>query len=86
MSAETNILTGDEIDAIWEGASNDLEFARAIEQAVLDSPEVVAMRRDAERYRWLRKPDSNVPPITHAAARDPDLYDAAIDAAMEMKE
>lgn len=35
---------------------------------------------DAERYRWLRKPTSNVP-ISHLAARDPETYDAAVDAA-----
>lgn len=29
-------------------------FARAIEQAVLQSPEVVAWKKDAGRYRWLR--------------------------------
>ena len=33
---------------------DDMILARAIEQAVLQSPEVVAMRKDAERYRWLR--------------------------------
>lgn len=87
----TTILTDEQIDAtlesldclFWdvsEGATHD--FARAIEQAVLQSEQVQAWKKDAERYRWLRKPDSNVP-ITHDAARDPDVYDAAIDAAME---
>ena len=37
--------------------------------------------RDAERYRWLRKPTSSVP-ISGRAARDSDVYDAEIDAAM----
>lgn len=30
------------------------DFARAIEQAVLQSPEIQALKKDAERYRWLR--------------------------------
>ena len=29
------------------------EFARAIEQAVLQSPEIQALKRDAERLDWL---------------------------------
>ena len=32
----------------------EIEFARAIEQAVLQSEQVQALRKDAERYRWLR--------------------------------
>ena len=31
------------------------EFARAIEQAVLQSPEIQALRMDARRYRWLKE-------------------------------
>ena len=39
-----------------------------------------ALRKDAERYRWLRTADGV--PITNEEARDPEKYDAAIDAAL----
>jgi hypothetical protein len=42
--------------------------------------EVEALRRDAERYRFVRTADKV--PISAEAARDPLAYDAAIDAAM----
>lgn len=63
---------------------------RAIEQAVLQSPEVQQMRKDAERYRWLRKlsddgQDCVIEDMYEIALHDDDL-DAAIDAAMEKKE
>lgn len=32
-----------------------VRLARAIESVVLQSPEVVALRKDAKRYRWLDK-------------------------------
>lgn len=31
-----------------------LHLSRAIEQYVLQSPEIQALQKDAERYRWLR--------------------------------
>jgi hypothetical protein len=47
------------------------------------SPEEYAaeLRKDAERYRFLRAVDCI--PISTKAARDPVAYDAAIDAAMQ---
>src|SRR5690554_2439219 len=64
MTTET-ILTDDEIcktlvDAgillvPQEITGYDIVIARAIEQAVLQSPEIQALRKDAERYRWLRR-------------------------------
>lgn len=55
MSTETKILTDEQIEDIavrcsWRGTAIDtFDFrARAIEQAVLNSPEVVAMRKDAQ--------------------------------------
>lgn len=60
------VLTNEEIMHLWDTrvgepsssfpliGSDKRCFARAIESAVLQSPEVVAMRKDAERYRWLR--------------------------------
>ena len=53
MSTEI-LLTTSEIMDEWEGTDNALSFARAIEQAVLQSTEIQALRKDAERYRWLR--------------------------------
>ena len=53
MTAETKILTVEQIDALWKTAKGGAfkpspfalsDFARAIEQAVLQSPEVQAMR------------------------------------------
>lgn len=38
-------------EVYYEG---EIEFARAIEQAVLQSEQVQALRKDAERYRWFR--------------------------------
>lgn len=38
------------------------------------------MRRDAERYRWLRK--NGKPAAEGLVMRNPDLWDEAIDAAM----
>jgi|SRR5699024_992229 len=68
MTAET-ILTD---ERLIEMAANELQehfdrlpmigiilFARAIEQAVLQSPEIQALRKDAERYRWLRDSESD---------------------------
>src|SRR5690625_5290191 len=36
-----------------------IKAGRAIEQAVLQSPEIQALRKDAERYRWLRDSGSD---------------------------
>jgi len=54
MTTET-VLTNDEIMSEWEGTDNALSFARAIEQAVLQSPEIQALREDAERIRALAR-------------------------------
>lgn len=50
MTTET-VLIFPEIMREWEGTDNALSFARAIEQAVLQSPEVQALREDAGRMR-----------------------------------
>lgn len=42
------------IEARENGYILPVTFARAIEQAVLQSPEIQTLRKDAERYRWLR--------------------------------
>ena len=43
--------------------------------------EVEALRKDAVRYRFVRTADTL--PISKEAARDPVVYDAAIDASMK---
>ena len=63
MTTET-ILTDEEIITIGRQARAiepegngyilPVTFARAIEQAVLQSPEVQALRKDAERYKYIR--------------------------------
>lgn len=76
----TTILTDAEIFGIFDTCS-DLplhydpdeiyEMGRAIEQAVLQSPEIRALRKDAERYRFMRSVENGA------------VLEAAIDAAME---
>lgn len=92
MTTET-VLTDDEIYSL--GVSHDVNgpysFARAIEQAVLQSPEIQAMRMDAERYRWLRDICGIVEykqafgSIGSGMIPSGKRLDAAIDAAMEKK-
>ena len=62
MSTDT-VLTDEQIGAIFDAEADNpthqagwklFDLARAIEQAVLQSPEIQALRKDAERYRWLR--------------------------------
>lgn len=60
MTTET-VLSPDEVKRlkkevliVWADDKGITEFARAIEQAVLQSPEVQRLREDAERYRVLR--------------------------------
>lgn len=60
----------------------------AIEQAVLQSPEIQALRKDAERYRHLRDQGELGPHDVFNAwwlseNGYPQTLDAAIDAAME---
>lgn len=53
-----HILTDEQIKKEWsitpciDTPSGGLHLGRAIEQAVLQSPEIQALRKDAERYRW----------------------------------
>lgn len=76
--------------------SYDLEVARAIEQAVLQSEQVQAWKKDAERYRSWRTATVNKNTAWLDAAIDyqakhfanpekptADEFDAGIDAAME---
>ena len=87
-------LTYTQIYDLWHEHEGIVGFALAIEQAVLQSPEVQALRKDAERYRRLRgmtwhssplcvvsTPKKSVRPGFDCPSGD--RMDAAIDAAME---
>ena len=58
MTTET-ILTYTQIYDLWHEYEGIVGFALAIERAVLQSPEIQALRKDAERYRWLRDSESD---------------------------
>src|SRR5690625_3728424 len=96
MTTET-ILTYTQIYDLWHEYEGIVGFALAIERAVLQSPEVQAWKRDAERYRWLRDEDDDggvcVVRIdywcdeyigqAHCEVYGGEQLDKAIDAAME---
>lgn len=86
----STVLTDDQIEECY--SDKRYLFARAIEQAVLQSPEIRALRKDAEILRWLR--DNGL--VSFPTVRDwmtirvvrpmpPDVatFDEAISAAME---
>lgn len=89
------MLTDDEIHDIYRCTTGHrsippvvLKFARAIEQAVLQSAEVQALRMDADRYRHLRDQCELEPHDIFNAwwlseNGNPQTLDAAIDIAME---
>lgn len=101
MTTET-ILTNQEISDIWSTTIEEwgltfqqfeqvLQFARAIEQTVLQSAEIQSLRKDAARYRWLRDMIENQDLVIAKVGSwsleswsgdDPDHY---IDAAMEQR-
>lgn len=97
MNTKT-ILTDEEIIAIGHQTSSietgengyilPIAFARAIEQAVLQSPEVQALKRDKERLDWLADPNNNIGNVQLpkvCVERNPHSLRDAIDAAMEYK-
>lgn len=55
---DTVLTEGQIIHICVTTPNEDLEevipFARAIESAVLQSPEIAALQKDAARYQWLR--------------------------------
>lgn len=58
LTDEEVITIGQQVRAIESGGNGyilPIAFARAIEQSVLQSPEIQALRKDAERYRRLRR-------------------------------
>lgn len=62
------------------------DFVRAIEQAILQSPEVQAWKSDAERLDWLADPNNNIGNVqlpTECVTENLHSLRAAIDAAMK---
>lgn len=95
MTTET-VLTEEQRELLYilhmedfmDGESADRAI-KAIERAVLQSPEVQRMRRDAERYQWLSEggPDQlMIVEDMYEVDLCQDYLDSAIDAAMENKE
>ena len=84
----TTVLTDEQIEH-WFGAATEgslIAFARAIEQAVLQSPEVQAWKKDAERLDWLADPNNSIGNVqlpTECVIGNAHSLRAAIDDAME---
>ena len=95
MTTETvpSVLTDAQCLAIGTFGQSPLKrlgHARAIEQAVLQSPEIQALRKDAERYRHLRDEVELCPHDLFNAwwlsdHGNPQTIDEAIDISMEQK-
>lgn len=91
----TTILTDEQIEkarqnsgancwAVTPGATE--RFAGNIEQAVLQSEQVQALRKDAERLDWLADPNNSIGNVqlpTKCVTENPHCLRAAIDAAMQ---
>jgi len=79
----------------WQTLASMKVFAREIEQAVLQSPEIQQALKDAGRYRWLRneawagsahnKPQVKVTFYGDTTILAEEAVDETIDAAMEQK-
>src|SRR5690625_451155 len=96
------ILTNDLIESTIEDIAwpNDevMQFAKelscAIAQAVLQLPEIQALRKDAERYRWLKKQfrimsldmGGNHTWVLQRPLREGCSIDAVCDASMEKQQ
>lgn len=90
-------LTPEQIEKLFRESDDLYAFCNAIEQAVLQSPEVQEWRRDAERYRATRAGLVGTDPdygsrfceycdemgIKQAENITEEQFDAATDAAME---
>lgn len=55
----TTILTDQELSLIWARSESAQDYGKRVEQAVLQSEQVQAWKRDAERYRWATALDDN---------------------------
>lgn len=66
--------------------NEDIGLARSIEQAVMQSSEIQALRKDEERLNWLADPKNNLGNVqlpTVCVERNPHSLRDAIDEAME---
>jgi len=78
----STVLTDDQIEECY--SDKRYLFARAIEQAVLQSPEIQALRKDAERYREVRRMSlREFSDIYMANLKTGAPFDLLVDAAME---
>lgn len=86
----------DDFSLVAEDSDRLREITEAAIQAVLQSPEIQALKKDAARYRWLREQpnDTEAPRIdvvywvpsydvNEGEGMRSEALDAAIDAAME---
>ena len=93
MTTPTRILTDERLAQMHCEISDPFELSRAIEAAVLQSPEVQALRKDAERYRYLssmatQQADTIGPIFRIDVRRTPKTlfnFDAAIDHARRIE-
>lgn len=86
MTTKT-ILTDEEIMREYHRTHAVLDFARAIEQAVLQSPEIQALKRDSERLDWLADAENSIGSVhlpTCCVERNPRNMRDAIDEAMDL--
>lgn len=84
MTTDTVLTTEFIADALTRHDDNLLKFARAIEQAVLQSPEVQRLREDAGRYREVRRMSlREFSDIYEANVQTGAPFDRLVDAAME---
>lgn len=86
----TTILTDEQIVGILHNTplvaapSHHVVFARAIEQAVMQSEQVQALKRDAERYRKVRRMTlRQYSDLYQANIKTGAPFDRLVDAAME---
>lgn len=80
----STVLTDDQIEECY--SDKRYLFARAIEQAVLQSEQVQAWKRDAERLDWLADPNNSIGNVqlpTECVTENLHSLRAAIDDAME---
>lgn len=91
LTDEEIIALGKQARAIESGEDGyilPITFARAIEQAVMKSPEVQALKLDSERLDWLADPKNSIGNVqlpTVCVERNPHSLRDAIDDAMEQQ-
>lgn len=82
----TTILTDEQIETLFREHDDLYAFCHAIAAAVLQSEQVQAWKRDAERLDWLADPNNSIGNVqlpTECVTENLHSLRAAIDAAME---